>query len=61
MIESFSPVDAVELLSNPAQTDSTMGGNKHRIWVILITIILVIGVGLLISRTQREKFKEKND
>lgn len=61
MMEKFSPIDSVEFLSNPAQPDSTTGGTKKWIWVLLIGITFVIGVCLMISQqTQRKKLKDAN-
>lgn len=60
-METFSPIDSVELLSSPSQIDTSKAGSKWWIWGILIAVILAIGVYLFITQpTPKQRSKDKN-
>jgi len=46
-METFSPIDSVELLSSPSQIDTSKAGSKWWIWGILIAVMPANATGLI--------------
>jgi hypothetical protein len=50
MVESFSPIDAVELISSSGQVATSRLGPKRWFWIILMGTIFTVVVYLLVLK-----------